>query len=112
MLVSNLGARDAKLRIDSSNLLYDSSSNNRDVLCENNLSLIDHMAGPTDIRYVKGLHIQDIHHTGLTQVSIDPGPRQCDLDSHTDTFCSSANCLLIIMKAVLSWSPLTMTNMN
>ena len=73
---------------------YNSSSNDREVLYENNLSLIEHKAGPTDIRYVKGLHIQDIHHTGSTNISIDPNPLQCNLDSHANICCGGANCLL------------------
>ena len=58
--------------------------------------MIDCKAGTSDIRYVKGLHIRDVHHhSGPMNASVDPDPLQCDLDSHADTCCNSCNCLLI-----------------
>ena len=50
-------------------------------------------------RYVKGLHIRDVHHhSGLMNASVNPYPCQCNLDSHANTCCGSANCLLIEYK--------------
>ena len=56
--------------------------------------MIDCKAGPNDISDVKGLHNQDVHHSGLMNASVDPDPLQCNLDSHANT-SGSANCLLI-----------------
>ena len=39
-------------------LAYGSTSNIRAVICDNKLSSIDCKAGPSDIRYVNGLHIK------------------------------------------------------
>ena len=61
--------------------------------------MIDGKAGTSDIRYAKGLHIRDVHHhSGPMNTSVNPDPLQCDLDSHANTCCGGANCLLIKYK--------------
>ena len=58
--------------------------------------MIDRKGGTSDIQYVNGLCIRDVHHhSGLMDALVDPNPLQCNLDSHADTCCSGANCLLI-----------------
>ena len=100
ILGTNLGVRDTKWWIDSSPLLMVVPLTLELYMAViNTLSLIDRKAGTSDIRYVKGLHIRDVHHhSGLMDALVDPNPLQCDLDSHADTCCGSAYCLLIEYK--------------
>ena len=95
MLVSNLGTRDATIRIDSSNLLMIVALMIEMLYVITKFSLIDCKAGPSEIRYVKGLHIWKVHHTGLMNAFVNHDPLQCNLDSHTNTCCGGAHCLLI-----------------
>ena len=78
---------------------YGSTSNVRAVICDNKRSLIDRKAGTSDIRYVNGLRIRDVHHhSGPRDALVNPNPLQCNLVSHANICCSSANCLLIEYK--------------